>query len=153
MLETVAGYDVVGVAHSGNDGLRTDSYFLGGDFNAERCENTGYPEGVNCNQQRWWQVLRFGNGFVDSVFRVHGVTPRDNDPDRQRELNHQYKDGNGRRGKRIDFLWAKGVNEIRRASHDLTCGLPGDNCDRLDRPERYSDHRLVWSTVQLGGDA
>jgi hypothetical protein len=52
------------------------------------------------------------------------------------------------REKRIDFIFSRGT-EPGNASHDLTCGKPGKNCDYLDKAERYSDHRIVWGQVTV----
>jgi hypothetical protein len=125
-----------------------DAYVVGGDFNVERCAsgNEGNKEGLKCNQQLWWRSLRFKKTYLDSVFRVHGTG---GGQDAQDELDHQYKDGNKTRSLRIDAIWGKNFSRISRASHDLSCGKP-DNCDRLNNPQRYADHRLVWSVLGMG---
>jgi hypothetical protein len=79
---------------------------------------------------------------VDSVFKVHG--------DSQTEMNRQYEDGNSSRDQRVDYIWVKRAGDPERASHDVTCGnSDGTNCDILNHPQRYSDHRLVFSIFKL----
>ena len=68
----------------------------------------------------------------------------------------------GARKKRIDYLFSEALVAAKQAtfppaSHDLTCGMNPNhlkerqhNCDWLRNPQRYSDHRLVWTLI---GDA
>jgi PKD repeat protein len=150
------------------DDDHTDGYVLAGDFNAQRCDKKPdddlQRENVDCEpggqHQKWWEKLRSkldeGKGpFLDSVYRKHGTYNRELPPAKrqearnqaQKELTHQYDDGDHKRDNRIDFIWVKDATQIDGASHDLTCGSP--NCDDLNETDRYSDHRLVWSIFHL----
>ncbi|HEX2294382.1 MAG TPA: hypothetical protein VHN37_03645, partial [Actinomycetota bacterium] len=131
-------------------------FFLGGDFNIERCIPPKYepdyearqllgieepPERSDCTERRWWTSLT-GLTYADSVFAVHGGS--------QESLDAQYQDGDVVRDRRIDFVFARrtaGTPQFAGASQDLTCGFP-DNCLDLNETERYSDHRIVWARTR-----
>ena len=146
-----------------------DDHFISGDLNIKRCvagpsveqpipsptpsvtplpEEDEPEEPQVCTERSWYANMRTGRAYVDSIFALHGET--------QPELNDQFRDGDTRRKKRIDFLFTKEINAaspsvLTDASHDLTCGLDGSvitrrrNCDDLENNEFYSDHRLLWA--------
>lgn len=139
------------------------SYAIGGDFNTTRCENPPtQDEPVSCTGLPWWRALTTvgaifdappgenqGFAYDDTIYQTHGVERG------QPALSAQFNDGNLRREFRIDFIFTKSRlssvgDEPIYASHDLTCGLTAvppreRNCKDLRNPERYSDHRLLWT--------
>ncbi len=150
-----------------------DAYVIAGDFNIHRCENKpegeprDYPTGTleTCarSSDSWWDALTTGKGYSETVYEKH-----QNDSGGESDRLHmQYRDGclaqvnaqgecaetDYRFGKkRIDFIFARRAPVVA-SSRDLTCGQTGGtnripaHCDSSSNPQRYSDHRLVWTLI------
>lgn len=142
---------------------------IAGDFNIKRCEGPNPPEEKElqvCPERKWWKTLTSGQRdatgsdpyrYVDSIYARHGDPLRGGTQDR---LTEQYRDGDTFRDRRIDFIFwmdaRRGIQETPPwSSHDRTCGFlqsrpVGErNCRYFENPQRYSDHRLLWTLVPL----
>ena len=136
-----------------------DYHLVGGDTNVHRCAREGFPEPQECLERPWWVSLVDDYDYIDTIYASHGDPLRGGTDE---ALRRQWDDGDEHREARIDFVFSRqlGIEGPQQAtpvgaSHDLTCGLafedPGaEDCQRLDNPARYSDHRLVWSFVGAG---
>lgn len=136
-----------------NEYPEANAYAIGGDLNQSRCMQDGIEPAV-CAQgpTPMWTAFN-SRGFLDEVYEVHGQSDA--------TIKDQYRDGfEGRTGtihyrdKRIDYIFGAKSTAHSSASHDLSCGIElknswERNCKKLDHPDSYSDHRLVWSYLRI----
>ncbi|HEX2196288.1 MAG TPA: hypothetical protein VHJ76_05115 [Actinomycetota bacterium] len=133
------------------------------------CQNIG-------GEEPFWDALS-AKGYVDTVYKRHGAPPG-TDTTLTAQYKDGVLVGTKTpryRDVRIDSIFVRTSGRVvRGASHDQTCGYYGDagmsNCDIFvtekpwkypydagctcshripTSPDRYSDHRLVWTLVGL----
>lgn len=103
---------------------------IAGDLNNDRC--VGRHETIDSEVYPFWTVLTEEYGLGDAVFRKHGGS--------NKAIREQSRRGD-KDGRRIDYIFTDG--EVVDASHDTDYfAQPGD-------PGFYSDHRLLWATLNL----
>ena len=133
-----------------------------------------FSNSQTCGEYGWWTDLtgESSHDYEDAIYYRHGANDEDLDaqyndgcdaaPNAQTGLCEPATQRE--RKKRIDFVFwklteASTTQPDVAASHDLTCGQASGNpnsdpeiffnCDHLINPERYSDHRLVWSFIEF----
>jgi hypothetical protein len=130
------------------------------------------PQGEGCETEDWWTGL--SDGVREPLLGSFGITRWRQVPNRDSvhtihgtqddRLVGQYRDGcididantgscivSNSRTRRIDYIFGA-LLPVIASSHDLTCGMESSstfdpNCTDVRNPQRYSDHRLVWSLL------